>query len=396
MLDSFYENLQKNHDELNKWFLKNYAEVEMPFYGSVDIRFSNWKVSVVDANYFPAGFNNLSADSIPDLSKSLKRFLLDKFGEIKHLHLFPESHNRNLGYVENLLRLKEIIENAGYKVTTGSLELNRYTLLEGINDDLRIDKVSINSNDELEVEGEKPDLIILNNDLTAGVLPGLSGLVQPSVEMGWHNRKKSEHYSQLELLVEEVSEILGVDPWLLMPMWFVSENKCLEFEECTNKLAIEIDEMIEQIRTKYEKYGIDSEPQIFIKNDKGTYGLGIISIKSGEEIKNLSKRKIKRLTYGKGGTSAENFLIQEGVPTSLRSNSSILEPVGYSIGGKEMFWFFRSNSKKNEFENLNTPSSKFLLPSEVNEEILEKRKLDWYELASKLSFIAMGKELDGI
>ena len=164
MLDSFYENLQKNHDELNKWFLKNYAEVKMPFYGSVDIRFSNWKVSVVDANYFPAGFNNLSADSIPDLSKSLKRFLLDKFGEIKHLHLFPESHNRNLGYVENLLRLKEIIENAGYKVTTGSLELNRYTLLEGINDDLRIDKVSINSNDELEVEGKKPDLIILNND----------------------------------------------------------------------------------------------------------------------------------------------------------------------------------------------------------------------------------------
>ena len=109
--------------------------------------------------------------------------------------------------------------------------------------------------------------------------------------------------------------------------------------------------MIEKIKLKYEKYGIDSEPVVFIKNDRGTYGLGIISIKSGKEIRNLSNRMIKRLTYGKGGASAENFLIQEGIPTNLNSDSSVIEPVGYTIGGMESNWFFRSNPKKNKFEN---------------------------------------------
>ena len=53
-------------------------------------------------------------------------------------------------------------------------------------------------------------------------------------------------------------------------------------------------------KIKYAYYGIESEPVVFVKNDRGTYGLGIISVKNGDEIKNLSKRKIKRLTYGKG------------------------------------------------------------------------------------------------
>ena len=138
--------------------------------------------------------------------------------------------------------------------------------------------------------------------------------------------------------------------------------------------------------------GIDSEPVIFIKNDGGTYGLGIISIKSGAEIKNLSKRKIKRLTYGKGGSSTENFLIQEGIPTSLINDGSVMEPVGYTIGGKDSFWFFRSNNEKNEFSNLNSPSSEFLQLDKINPESLDSKYIDWFNLVSKLSFIAMGKE----
>ena len=314
--------------------------------------------------------------------------------EIESIHIFPESHTRNIGYIENILRIKEITEKAGFNVTIGSPELNGYKILEGLTEDLTLDEVSVGENNILEVNGKIPDLILLNNDLTAGIIPGLAGVVEPPVKMGWQNRRKSNHYIHLEKLVNEVSEILQIDPWFLMPMWKVCEEKCLEFENCTEKLAKDIDELLEKIKIKYDFYGIESEPVVFVKNDRGTYGLGIISVKNGDEIKNLSKRKIKRLTYGKGGTFAENFLIQEGIPTSLINGKSVLEHVGYTIGGKETNWFFRSNNKKNKFENLNSSSSEFLLPKQVNQELFEREKLDWIDLVSKLSFIAMGREMN--
>ena len=49
--------------------------------------------------------------------------------------------------------------------------------------------------DVLMVQGEQPDFILLNNDLTDGGLEGLSAAsVLPSPQMGWYQRKKSQHF----------------------------------------------------------------------------------------------------------------------------------------------------------------------------------------------------------
>ena len=391
MLDEIFQNLT-NPEDFKNWFLKKANDLDMPIYASVDVRYSGWKVSVVDANSFPAGFNNISKDLVPKLSKSLNEYFEKINLEVNHIHILPETHTRNTPYVENISRIKEIIEKAGYNVTVGSPELNRYKLLEGLTDDLELNTVVVNDQDVLEINGQIPDLVLLNNDLTGGAIQGLSGTIFPRKEMGWYNRRKSDHYRILETLVDEVSEILNLDPWILMPMWFVSEEKCLELDACINKLSKDVDQMIGKIKLKYEQYGIDSEPVVFIKNDRGTYGLGIISIKSGNEIRNLSKRMIKRLTYGKGGTSAENFLIQEGIPTNLKTELSVIEPVGYTIGGVESHWFFRSNSKKNKFDNLNSPSSIFLHEEQLEDGVINLERSYWFDLVSKLSYLAMGLE----
>ena len=391
MLDEIFQNLT-NPEDFENWFLKKANDIDMPIYASVDIRYSGWKVSVVDANSFPAGFNNISKDLVPKLSKSLNEYFEKINLEVNHIHILPESHTRNTPYTENISRIKEIIEKAGYNVTVGSPELNRYKLLEGLTDDLELNTVVVNDQDVLEINGQIPDLVLLNNDLTGGAIQGLSGTIFPRKEMGWYNRRKSDHYRILETLVDEVSEILNLDPWILMPMWFVSEDKCLELDACINKLSKDVDQMIGKIKLKYEQYGIDSEPVVFIKNDRGTYGLGIISINSGNEIRNLSKRMIKRLTYGKGGTSAENFLIQEGIPTNLKTELSVIEPVGYTIGGVESHWFFRSNSKKNKFDNLNSPSSIFLHEEQLEDGVINLERSYWFDLVSKLSYLAMGLE----
>ena len=210
--------------------------------------------------------------------------------------------------------------------------------------------------------------------------------------MGWQRRRKSEHYECLQKYVEEISEILEIDSWHLLTDWFVSEDKCLEKETCRQMLASEVDEFLARITVKYETLGIDRQPVAFIKNDRGTYGLGIMAVRSGEELLNLSNRKFKKLMYSKGGVDVENFLIQEGVPTTIKTpEDAPVEPVVYLVDGEAASWFYRINSKKSDMDNLNSPSANFLSYSEVGEKY-GKHAHGWHALVAELSMLAMGAE----
>ena len=134
------------------------------------------------------------------------------------------------------------------------------------------------------VGGEVPCLTLLNNDLTEGVLPGLGADVFPPKEMGWHRRKKSEHYIQLQLYVDEIAELLGIDSWHLMSEWFVSENKCLEKEACRVRLQKKSMSFSKAWQKKYAAHGIERQPGCVIKTNRGTYGLGIMVVTKGEQL----------------------------------------------------------------------------------------------------------------
>ncbi len=387
------ERLLEKSDEITNWMKKKRSEVPMPIYGSVDIRDSGWKVAVVDANQFPAGFNNISKDDELKLSSLLREHIQRENLDCKWVHIYPESHTRNQGYIENISTIKRLLEKAGYRCTVGSPELEEYGSLDGISEPLILDQVIL-SKDSLLVNNEVPDMILLNNDLTEGILPGLlTNRVTPPPNMGWQRRRKSEHYACLQNYVEEIAVILEVDPWHLMTDWFVSENKCLEKESCRLKLATEVDVFLEKIAQKYNSLGINRKPVAFVKNDRGTYGLGIMAISSGDELLNLSNRKRNRLMYSKGGVEVENFLIQEGVPTSLfTTEGSPVEPVVYLIDGEAASWFYRVNSKKSDMQNLNSPSAKFLTYDESGYQF-GKHAHSWHALVSELSMLAMGAEL---
>ena len=387
------ERLLEKSDEITNWMKKKRSEVPMPIYGSVDIRDSGWKVAVVDANQFPAGFNNISKDDELKLSLLLREHIQRENLDCKWVHIYPESHTRNQGYIENISTIKRLLEMAGYRCTVGSPELEGHGSLDGISEPLILDQVIL-SKDSLLVNNEVPDMILLNNDLTEGILPGLlTNRVTPPPNMGWQRRRKSEHYACLQNYIEEIAVILEIDPWHLMTDWFVSENKCLEKESCRLKLATEVDVFLEKIAQKYNSLGINRKPVAFVKNDRGTYGLGIMAISSGEELLNLSNRKRNRLMYSKGGVEVENFLIQEGVPTSLfTTEGSPVEPVVYLIDGEAASWFYRVNSKKSDMQNLNSPSAKFLTYDESGYQF-GKHAHSWHALVSELSMLAMGAEL---
>ena len=391
--------LEENRELISEWMAKKRSEVPIPIYGSVDIRDAGWKVAVVDANHFPAGFNNTSPEDEPHLSALLRNHINRKHEGCTWVHLYPESHTRNAGYVENVATIKRLIEAAGFRCTVGSPELDEHGFLDGITGPLMLDTVTV-VDENLLIDGEKPCLVLLNNDLTEGMVGGLGAhQVSPPPHMGWQRRRKSEHYECLQSYVNEVAELLGIDPWHLLSSWFVSEDKCLEKESCRQMLAAEVDEFLARIEAKYQDLGIDREPVAFIKNDRGTYGLGIMAVKSGSELLNLSNRKFTKLMYSKGGVDVENFLIQEGVPTVINTDDGApVEPVVYLVDGEAASWFYRINAKKGEMENLNSPSAEFKPYSEVGRQF-GKHAHGWHALVSELSMLAMGaesqKQVDG-
>ena len=157
----------EKEDEIKDWFAQKRAQFEMPIYGSVDIRDANWKVAVVDANQYPAGFNNLRDGDIGQHFRAA-------IGDVKHVHIWPEAHTRNPAYDAHLDSLSSILEVEGYAVTVGILEQN--------------------GSDPVNIGGAIPDLILLNNDLTDGPLPDLGITVLPSPKSEfplWHYHKKN-------------------------------------------------------------------------------------------------------------------------------------------------------------------------------------------------------------
>ena len=388
--------VEDNRELITDWMTEKRKQVSIPIYGSVDIRDAGWKIAVVDANHFPAGFNNVASEDEKHLAALLRNHILRRDKNCKWVHLYPESHTRNAAYAENLRTLQRLTNMAGFRCTIGSPELGGHGSIDGLSSPLKLDYVELKDIDgeqRIVVGGERPDLILLNNDLTEGIVPGLgTSRVSPPPQMGWHARKKSNHYEALRGYVDEISGILGIDPWYLMTDWFVSKDKCLDKEACRIELAAEVDNFLEKIAKKYQELGIERDPVVFIKNDSGTYGLGILSVKSGSELLALSNRKMKKLMYSKGGVEVENFLIQEGVPTCLYTESKgPVEPVVYLVDGQAASWFYRVNEKKNDIENLNSPSAVFQSYSDVGH-LYGEHAHGWHALVAELSMLAMGSE----
>ena len=388
------ERIEACRPQLEAWFAEQRTKVPIPIYGSVDVRDAGWKVSAVDANHFPAGFNNVPADDEERLAALLRDHILRTHEGATWVHLYPESHTRNPGYVENLGTLLRLLAAGGFRATLGSADLNGLGSLTGLTGLVPVDEVTHDEGLGLLVGGMVPDVVLLNNDLTTGLPEELSaGDVMPPPEMGWHRRRKSEHQAALEPYVKEVAALLGIDPWHLMTEWFVSEDKCLDRATCREILAAEVDTFLERIAAKYAVLGIEQEPVAFVKNDRGTYGLGIMAVRSGDELLAMSNRKMKRLMYAKGGADVENFLIQEGVPTSIRTadDAGVLEPVVYLVDGEAASWFYRANAEKGDLENLNSPSSSFLHEKDVDV-LARSRAKGRYALVAELSMLAMGAE----
>ena len=104
------EKLFEKRAAVEAWIKKHAEMVCFPIYSSVDLRDAGFKISAIDANIFPAGFNNLCDSFLDKGAKLLRDFVTASFGHIERIVIYPESHTRNKYYLQNLFSLRFLKE----------------------------------------------------------------------------------------------------------------------------------------------------------------------------------------------------------------------------------------------------------------------------------------------
>lgn len=348
-----FEDIDK--DKVLKWFAKH-KESHQPFiYSSVDVRNSGFKCAPVDTNIFPAGFNLLNDKARAEATKQAQEFFNNNCPESKIVGLLAENFSRNSFYWENINALKEIFEATGKEIVIGVTDKEVAELNPQAN---LVEK----KDGKLFFNGQSPCIIIANRDFSSGApeeLRDISQPVFPGVSMGWYRRRKTEHFAAYDKIAKQFAEDFNFDPWLITPYFTDCGNVNFKKREGLDCVATNVEKILHKIKKKYDEYGIDQEPYVFVKADSGTFGMGIMTVKSGDEIFEINKKARNKMSSIKEGVENTHLIIQEGIPSVDKVDDNAAEPVIYFVNGEIIGCFMRVNSEKDNLSNLNSKGMKF-------------------------------------
>ena len=365
-LHDIESHLLDNQAKIETWFRSEWLKTPAPFYASVDLRNAGFKLAPVDTNLFPAGFNNLNPALIPLCIQAVQSAIEHVCPAAAKIMIIPESHTRNLYYLESVATLQEIISKAGFEVRIGSLQpdLEQYQCINlPSGKQITLEPVQREGN-RVHVNGFDPCVVLLNNDLSAGrpeVLENIEQKLLPPLEMGWSNRLKSEHFAHYRRVAGEFASMVDIDPWFIDPLF----RNCGEInfmkregEDCLRK---NVTRLLTDIQQKYDEYQIDKPPFVIVKADAGTYGMGVMTVHNADELLELNRKQRTRMSASKGGQAVTQVIMQEGVYTfeTWGEDQAVAEPVAYFLDHFVVGGFYRVHTGRGANENLNAPGMHF-------------------------------------
>ena len=409
-LRAIEQHLLGQQSAIETWFRNQWRQTPAPFYASVDLRNAGFKLAPVDTNLFPAGFNNLNPAFMPLCIQATQSALERICPEANRVLIVPESHTRNSAYLESLAMLQEILTTAGYETKIGSLnpELASAQTQKLPSGRLLTLHPIARSADRVGVDGFDPCVVLLNNDLSAGtpdILENIEQTIIPPIRSGWAHRLKSGHFGHYQQVAEEFAEQIGIDPWLINPLFTTCGEINFMKREGEDCIARNVGNLLSAIQTKYDEYGIDEDPFIIVKADAGTYGMGIMTIHSVEEARELNRKQRNKMSKVKGGQPVSKVILQEGVYTfeSWGNDQAVAEPVVYMLDHFVVGGFYRVHTGRGRTENLNAPGMHFepLAFAEPCNSPNEKMAPDAcpnrffaYGVIARLALLAAAREID--
>ncbi|KAB2845219.1 MAG: glutamate--cysteine ligase [Burkholderiales bacterium] len=395
--------------EIERWLRTQWAEHSVPFYSSVDLRNSGFKLAPVDTNLFPGGFNNLNPDFLPLCVQATMNAVAQFCCAARGVLLIPENHTRNTFYLKNVATLRNILRQAGLAVRVGSFlpEITAPTTIALPEGESLVLEPIVREGKRLTLEGFDPCVVLLNNDLSGGVpglLRDLDQTVVPPLHAGWTTRRKSRHFAAYDQVASEFAALLDIDPWTINPYFGVCGE--VDFQSHTGEecLAANVDFLLSRIGQKYREYGIAERPFVIVKADAGTYGMGIMTVHDAAEVKGLNRKQRNKMAVVKEGLEVTQVIIQEGVYTFETLNEAIAEPVVYMIDRYVVGGFYRVHKARGKDENLNAPGMQFeplafaapCQPDLTGPPDCPPNRFYAYGVVARLAMLAAARELEAM
>jgi glutamate--cysteine ligase len=410
----FYElekHILDNRMKIESWFREAWLQYPPILTSSVDLRNSGFKISPVDTNLFPAGFNNLNPEFYPLCIQAAQSILYELYPHCMRILIIPENHTRNPHYYQSVATLANIIQNAGYEVKIGSM------LAEDSPIEIKFDSAAsmylhpLQKKDNTIVCGDfVPCLILLNNDLSEGIpelLQDITQPIEPPARLGWSHRSKAHHFMLYKEICKEFSELIGIDMWHIFPLFYDCGEIDFIQKDGIECMMQKTQELLNQIQLKYNEYNIEHKPFVMVKADAGTYGMAVMSIRSPEELSNLNRKQRMSMSVAKGGRSVNRVIIQEGVYTfeTIGKDQHVAEPVVYMLGQHVVGGFYRVHQSRRFDENLNAPGMHFEMlafaeccniPDNQDNSHQHQHQFYVYSVIARLALLASCKERNAI
>jgi len=351
---------------IERWFRLEWMEHTPPFYASVDVRNAGFKLSPVSTRLFPSAWNNLTPEMVPLAVQAAMAAIEKICPEARNLLVVPKNGPHSLAYLDNLVQLRRIFNMAGLNVRLGSIDpaLKKTTTVELQNGESVTLEPVIRGKRRLGLKDFDPCTILLNNDLSAGV-PGIleeifEQYLLPPLHAGWPTRRKSKHFKAYEEVAKRLGKLLGVDPWLINPLFDKCEEVDLDQDSGMECLRSQVDVVLTRVRRKYKEYGIKEKPFVVVKADHGTHELGIVTVRDAKDMQALADHVKTLVKNRQTPLMPHGFMVQEGVMTQERVNNAVAEPVIYTMDRYVVGGFYRVHAGRGVDEALNAPGADYV------------------------------------
>jgi len=348
---------------IERWFRLEWMEHTPPIYCSVDIRNAGFKLAPVDTNLYPDGWHNLSPEMLPLAVQAAQAAIEKICPEARNLLVVPENGKPSSFYLASLQRLQEIFRMAGLNVRFGSIDpaLKRSTAVALPDGETLTLEPAQRQRFRLGLKNFDPCTILLNNDLAAGA-PGIledlhEQYLLPPLQAGWSVRRKSRHFQCYEEVSKRFGKLIGIDPWLINPLYATCGEIDIHEPQGGESLRSNVDALLTKVRRKYKEYGIGEKPFVVVKADRGTHGMGIMTVRDVKDLAQLGRKPARGKAPGEPGGEV---IIQEGVLAHERIHDAVAEPVVYMIDRYVVGGFYRVHAERGEDENLNAPGARFV------------------------------------
>ena len=349
---------------IERWFRLEWMEHTPPFYCSVDVRNAGFKLAPVDTDLFPRGWHNLTQPMLPLAVQAAMAAIEKICPEARNLLIIPENDVRSTFYLSNLAQMRRIFHMAGLNVRIGSInpELKKSTVLKLPDGETLTLEPVIRTRGRVGVKDFDPCTILLNNDLVAGV-PGIledlnEQYLLPPLHASWSTRRRSTHFKTYEDVTKRFGKLIGVDPWLINPMFDRCGGVDLGTADGIEALQARVDTLLAKVKKKYKEYGIKEKPFVVVKADNLGGSAGLMSVREAKDVPALAQKACA--VAGNPFQGVQELILQEGVLTLERMNDAVAEPVVYMMDRYVVGGFYRIHAERGIDEDLNAPGSSFV------------------------------------